>query len=231
VHGVQVVPFLQRVGRQQHAHACQRRGPGPGSLVPGGGLRQGLRLQCLQASTLLRQPLLPGLGVVQLQAVGRRSAPQRQCGFGLAGIDGGLEALRGDLDRRAYRQPIAVGLDQTGGARLAQPRQLAAQVAPCAALVEQRPEQRDDALARQRAFACQQHQQRLALPDRQRQRLATLAQLEGPEPVDGIHASMMPAWRQGPRGSRAPAAPALGTNPSASHHSSSAERTALRNIS
>jgi hypothetical protein len=123
-----VVLLLQRIVGEQRLHPVERQVELAAGLVPGGGVLQGAPAQLGEAFALAGEPVVEGIGVAEGEAVGGRAAPERERVVDAAGgarrLEGGEVAGDGGFEG----EPVAVDAQGVAGARLAQARELAAEV-------------------------------------------------------------------------------------------------------
>ena len=185
--------LLQRVLSKQLLHTLQGQLVLALRFVVGSRRLQGAPASVLQLRALGRQPVVKRRRVVQRQAVGGRATPMAQRVVVSSGVQGFAKGMRVACHRRRQREHVAFDMQGLGRARITQPCQLAAQVAPPRGLIQLRPQQRDHARPRQRAAAAEQDQQGQRLLHAQRQRRAVAAQPGRSKDLQRKHRAMMPA--------------------------------------
>ena len=195
-HDVDVVQLLQRVVVDQAGVPVERGTRVAGGLAARRLLRRQLAPALDEAVALLAEPLAEGRRLGQLEAVEQRPAPGGERGRTVADRGGAAEGVDVAGEVGAEAQAIADGAEGGLQALAAQSRQLAAQVAARAGVVELAPEQRRQAAARDLAFCGEHGQQREGAPARQRP-LAARRRRAGAA-LRGARGQGPPAWRSGP---------------------------------
>ena len=167
-HDVDVVQLLQGVVVDQAGVPVERGARVAGGLAARRLLRRQLAPALDEAAALLAEPLAEGRRLGQLEAVEQRPAPGGERGRTVTDARQRRGRRRCRWRGGAEAQPVADGAEGRLQSLAAQSRQLAAQVAARAGVVELAPEQRRQAAARDLALCGEHGQQREGAPARQR---------------------------------------------------------------
>ena len=175
-HDVDVVQLLQGVVVEQASVPAERGARVAGGFAARRLLRRQLAPALDEAAALLAEPIAKGRRLGQLEAVEQGPAPGGKRGRAVAARGGVAKGADVGGDTVAEAQAIADGAEGRLQALAPQARQLAAQVAARARVVELAPEQRRQTAARDLALCREHGQEGEGTPARQHPLLRAVAQ-------------------------------------------------------